>query len=358
MTRLRPAFILCLILVASPLLAKEWYESYADGIKAARAKNWSLVVQKMSEAIAKKPKEGSRERSYGAIFVDYKPYYYRGVAHFNLGNFDDAVRDLQRTAGPGELELGSTDSFVTKAEARLASSQQPAQQPPVATQQTPPAATTPTQQPNVPRPAPALPTVDPDLAPTRRRAESLLNAAARRREEAVAREAQGYAAAQFNSAQNLLLQAQTRAADADSTSDWRAVEDLADRAQRGFSLSITTAQAAATKAQTNVNAVAEDVLSPMRKRLRDALVDYFNGNFDRAAASFEALSRNLRDNASVHAYLGASYYYSWYLGGNSDPEKLAQAKRAFTQARRLNPKMELSGKYFSPRVRKFYNTVK
>lgn len=357
MTGFRPAVLVLLLLVSSPLMAQKWFDSYADGIKAARAKNWSVVVQKMSEAIAKKPNEGTRERSYGSIFVDYKPYYYRGVAHFNLGNFDDALRDLQRTAGPGELSLGTADSFIAKAEARLASNQAPAQPPPATTTQAASPSVVPTQQPAV-RPTPSLPAVDPNLAPMRRRAEELIAAAERRRDQAMAREAQGYAASQFNSAQNLLLQAETRRAGAETAADWKAVGDLADRSQRAFSLAITTAQAAATKAQTSVNAVADDVLSPMKTRLRSALEDYFNGNFDRAATTFAALARSLGDNANIHAYLGASHYYSYYLGGNSQPEKLKAARDAFSRARRLNPKLTLSSKYFSPRVRTFFASVR
>jgi hypothetical protein len=352
MTRFRSALLILVLLSASPLMAKEWYDSYAEGIKAARAKNWSLVVSKMNEAIAKKPNEGDRERTYGAIFLNYKPYYYRGVAHLNLGNMNEAVRDLERTAGPGELELGSTDSLISKAQ--RGTQQPPPVNNPTTTTQAPIHTPTPTPKP----PGPITPTVDPNIEPARRRAEALISGAQQKREEAVSREAQAHAASQFNTAQNLLLQAESRRANADSAADWKAVGDLADRSQRTFSLATSTAQAALTKAQTNVNAVAEDVLSPMKKQLRGALEDYFNGNFDRAASSFEALSKSLRNNASIHAYLGASYYYSWYLGGNSEPDKLNNAKKAFSQVRRLNPSMKLSSKYFSPRVRKYYDSVR
>lgn len=350
MTRFRSALLILVLLTSSPVMAKEWYDSYAEGIKAARAKNWSVVVQKMNEAIAKKPNEGARERTYGAIFLNYKPYYYRGVAHLNLGNMSEAVRDLERTAGPGELELGSTDSLISKAQR---GTQQP---PPISNPTTTQAPITPTPTPKPP--VPVVPSVDPNIEPARRRAESLISGAQQKRDEAVSREAQGYAASQFNTAQNFLLQAESRRTTADTAADWKAVGDLADRSQRSFSLAISTAQAAITRAQTNVNAVAEDVLLPTKRQLRTALEDYFNGNFDRAARSFETLSKTLGNNASIHAYLGASYYYSWYLGGNSEPDKLANAKRAFSQVRRLNPSMKLSSKYFSPRVRKYYDSVR
>lgn len=350
MMRLRRSVILiALLLSTSPLLAKEWYDAYAEGIKAARAKNWSVVVQKMNEAIRMKPNEGARERTYGAIFLNYRPYYYRGVANFHLGNFDEALRDLQRTGGAGEVDLGSAESFVGKAEQRLAGNNQ---RPPDPT----PVTTTQATSTQAVTPRPPVPTADPAIETNRRNAERLIAAAEQQRNEAMAREAQGFAAQQFTSAQNLLLQAQTRRSNAETAADWKAVGDLADRAQRGFSLATTTAIAAATKAQTTVNTVADDVLGPARKRLRDALEDYFNGNFDRAAAGFQGLAG--LNVAQIYAYLGASHYYSWYLGGNVDDKKLAAAKAAFRNARRLNPRLTLSAKYFSPRVRNFYETVK
>lgn len=347
----RKLILLLAFLVATPLSAREWFDAYNEGIKAARAKNWNVVVQKMDEAIRMKPTEGARERTYGAIFIKYHPYYYRGIAHFNLGNYDAAVRDLQRTTGTGELDLGSAESFVEKAQNRIAANQRPADTPPVTTTQV---TTTRDTRPDV-RPDTG-PGTDPAIETNRRNAERLIAAAEAQRNEAMSREAQAHAAQQFTAAQNLLLQAQAQRANAETAAQWKAVADLADRAQRTFSLATSTAIAAATRNQTTVNTVADDVLSPARKRLRTALEDYFSGNFDRAASGFQALS-NL-NIPLIYAYLGASHYYSWYLGGNVDDRKLAAAKSAFRQARKLNPRLTLSARYFSPRVRNFYDTIK
>jgi tetratricopeptide (TPR) repeat protein len=351
----RSAIFLLLFLVSTSSFAAKWYEAYEDGVSAAKKKNWGVVVQKMNEAIAAKPNEGDKERSYGAIFVNYKPYYYRGIAHFNLGNFEEAVRDLEKTGGPGDVNVGSVESTLSKAQARLAGPQTTTT--PVVVTQTQPTIPTTT---STTRPVnPTVPTVDPAIQANRRQAEAMLARAEREQTTASSREAQVLAAQQFSAGQNLYMQAKERSISADTAADWKAVGDLADRAARTFSLASTTALAAKTKDTTNVNAAADAVLATERNQLRGALENYFNGDFAEAARVFDQLARgSLGKNAMVHAYLGASHYYDFYLGGGTQPEKQEAAARAFRKARQLNAKLTLSSKYFSPRVRKFYDSVK
>src|SRR5688500_10536795 len=93
-----------LLLVATTALA-DWFDDYDAGLKAAQKKDWAVVVQKMTAAIGKKPKENPRERTYGTQFIAYYPFYYRGVAYFHLGEFSKALADLEKTGGVGSVQL-------------------------------------------------------------------------------------------------------------------------------------------------------------------------------------------------------------------------------------------------------------
>ncbi|HEY5611416.1 MAG TPA: tetratricopeptide repeat protein, partial [Thermoanaerobaculia bacterium] len=148
MTRARTLYpILLLVLSAATTLHAEWFDTYDEGLKAAQAENWQAVIQKMTQVIAQKPKENAKERTYGVNFIAYHPYYYRGMAYFNLGDWDKAIADLKKATGSGRVNLGSIEGKLAQAEAKLAP-------PPVQVTQTqPPVVIPPVTQ--------TAPTVDP-----------------------------------------------------------------------------------------------------------------------------------------------------------------------------------------------------
>ena len=75
---------LAILLPAGAAMAS-WYDDYDAGIKAIRAGSWSAAVQRMSAAISAHDRENNSRRTYSAIFINYHPHYYRGVAYLNLG---------------------------------------------------------------------------------------------------------------------------------------------------------------------------------------------------------------------------------------------------------------------------------
>src|SRR5436190_1511379 len=164
MSRAR-TFALSLILLAVAGVAQaSWYDDYDAGLNAARAGNWSVVVQRMSAAIKGNPKEQNKAKTYGTIFINYHPFYYRGVAYLQLGKYEQAVADFEQASGPGPENLGSIEMLMdsAKTKLRLAEASTPAPQPePVKPTPTPVPAT------------PAAPAIDPAL---RQRANSALNA--------------------------------------------------------------------------------------------------------------------------------------------------------------------------------------
>ena len=64
--------VICVLGSASVANAS-WYDDYDAGVKAARAGNWQVVVDRMTKAINGNPKEDNKARTYGAIFINYHP---------------------------------------------------------------------------------------------------------------------------------------------------------------------------------------------------------------------------------------------------------------------------------------------
>src|SRR5437867_3657071 len=154
-----------IVLFISTAAMASWYDDYEAGVNAASAGKWQVVIQKMSAAIAAQPKENDKARAYGTIFINYHPYYYRGVAYLNTGKYEQAIADLERAEGIGPENLGSIEINVGRAKSKLAAASTPEPQPPAPPQ----------PRPVVPAPQPvqpAAPAIDPAL---RQQAASALN---------------------------------------------------------------------------------------------------------------------------------------------------------------------------------------
>src|SRR5262249_46393429 len=96
---------IALLTVAASAFAS-WYDDYDAGIDAMRKGNYPEVIKRMTAAIAGNSKENNNTRTYGNIFISYHPYYYRGLAYLRSGQYDKAIKDLELTSGPGELDRG------------------------------------------------------------------------------------------------------------------------------------------------------------------------------------------------------------------------------------------------------------
>lgn len=91
------------LLIALPLAAAErWWESYNRGVKAVNAKQYEVAVQALAAAIAAAPAESSAARVRNAAIV-YVPHYWLGVAKFNLGDVDGAVRAWRTSEEQGAI---------------------------------------------------------------------------------------------------------------------------------------------------------------------------------------------------------------------------------------------------------------
>ena len=100
------------------------------------------------------------------------------------------------------------------------------------------------------------------------------------------------------------------------------------------------------------------VLEDLQKKVRGALEHYFNGDFDRAATEFQGLaSGELRQNGLIWAFLGASQYSLYAF--EADPQYRDAARVSFERAKKLRPRLRsgLPDRYFSRRIRAFFNSL-
>jgi tetratricopeptide (TPR) repeat protein len=338
-----PARTLAVLLITLALATTargSWYDDYDAGLAAARAGNWNTVITKMSAAIKGNPKENNKARTYGSIFINYHPYYYRGVAYLNVGKYEQAIDDLERTSGAGPENLGSIGELLDRAKRQLAAS---APEPePVRPEPTP-------VKPVVTQPV--VPQIDPAL---RQRATSALGAAKQKLQQAQQRRAS--TSAQYAQAMNLFTDATTRNASAKSNDDLSAIITMAENAGDLADLAMPPNVPAPTVAPTPTKpaVVTDAVLSDYKRQLRRALEDYFNGEFDDASRQFADLSRKLPTNGWIWAFLGASQYSQYAF--ESDESYRAAALQSFRKAKQYRTwKGGLPDKYFSRRIRRAFN---
>jgi hypothetical protein len=349
----RRLVVFAVLLLIPSFAFAEWYDDYENGMKAADRANWSGVISSMNAAIAKKPTEG-RHKSYGTIFVDYYPYYYRGIAFFETGDFRRAVDDLERTKGTGRVKLGSADSYIRRANERLTvpATPEPTAKPTVQpTREITPPTPTPTRPPitpPTPTPFQGLPDST-SVRDARARAERILNQARQARLTAQREVPSSAVRPEFSTGQGHLNRAERQLASADSVQEWDAIADSADAARVSFDQALSRARAA-------LNQGIDDLTRNTRQRVRSALEAYFDGRFDEAARLFDSLTRADSDNALLWAFYGASLYSSYYIDGERNTSMRLAAENAFRKAK---PRMsDLPSRYFSPRIRRFYRGVR
>ena len=337
------AVAVAIALAASSAMAS-WYDDYDKGIDAVRRGDWGTVIARMTAAINAQPKENDKARTYGAIFINYHPYYYRGVAYLNSGKYQQALDDLEKTSGPGEVEQGSVEALVSRAKAKLEGAG-PSPQPP-------------TPQPPTPQP----PSIDPAL---RRRANSAVSEARQKLAEARARNANSPAFATANRAFADLV---GRSANAQTTEEFNRV---INEAENVVALADSVVPAPVPLPPTPVpptpvpiprpipskpDRATDETLGEYKNQLRRALENYFAGEFEDATKQLSELATKLPDNAWIFAFLGASQYSLYAF--EADEAYRNAAMESFRRAKQLRSwKGGLPQKYFSKRIRRVFETA-
>ncbi len=82
---------------------EKWYEAYDRGVAAARAGNHSVAVLALQAAIAEQPTESAAARGGRESFV-YVPHFWLGIAKFNLGDDDAALKEFKTSEDQGVVQ--------------------------------------------------------------------------------------------------------------------------------------------------------------------------------------------------------------------------------------------------------------
>lgn len=343
---------LAILLPAGAAMAS-WYDDYDAGLAAARKGQWSVVVQKMTSAINAHPHESDHEREYGAIFINYKPFYYRAVANLNLGKYEAAISDLEKSAGPGEYELGSLDTLMQRAKTKLESAQAAPENPGPTPTPVQPRPVTPS--PITPSPvAPSLPSMDAGL---RQRVQAAIDNAQAHLKSAQQRKATG--SPQYAQALQSVLSANTGLASAKTNDD---LNNVLAAAQNAALLADSATAPGLPPNPTPVLtptrpvAAADAALGQTKERLRRALEKYFAGDFEEATRGFQTLSQELPKNGWIWAFLGASQYSQYAF--EADDNYKSAAMTSFRKAKQYGRwNGGLPQKYFSRRIRKAFESA-
>lgn len=342
-------FAIALLAVAGSALAASWYDEYNEGIKAVSAGRWQVVIQKMTTAIAGSPKENDNARTYGNIFINYHPYYYRGLAYLRTGKYDQAVSDFERTTGPGEIDRGSLDNLMQEAKMKQAqaATPEPVPQPvpvPVPIPQPP---VRPTPQP------PVTPTIDPAL---RQQVNTAIHSA--NQSLAGARDRKAGSSQQYQQALNALADANQKVATARTNEDLQAALASANNAKLFADNAMPPNVPPVTVPTTTTKPIVAtgDILGDTAKRVRTALENYFSGEFETASEQFTRLSQEMPKNGWIWAFLGASQYSRYAF--EADETYKSQAMQSFKKAKQYRSwKNGLPRKYFSRRIRTVFESA-
>jgi tetratricopeptide (TPR) repeat protein len=344
------------LFAASSLVAASWYDDYDAGVTAAKNGQWAVVIQKMSAAIKANGKESDKARAYGTIFINYHPFYYRGVAYLSTGKYEQAVSDLEQASGQGEENLGSIETLMARAKTKLAQSSAP---PPPEPQPQPQPVT---PQPRIPTPVPvpvpvpvqpAGPTIDPGL---RQRTAAAINQA--RAHIAAAQKRKAGNTPQYTQATQALSDALSRSANPRSNEDLNnaiaSAENAATIADLAPSPGSPTPVPVVTPTRpTQATAI---VLADSSRHLRDALESYFEGDFDEASKKFRGLTTDMPNNGFIWAFLGASQYSQGAF--EADESYKTAAMESFRKAKKLRKwNGGLPQKYFSKRIRRVFDAA-
>lgn len=94
----------CLILVVaqSVVAAERWWDSYNRGVAAVNANNHRVALDALGKAIAEMPAESTAARA-GNKIITYVPHFYIGIAKFNLGDVDGALRSWRTSEEQGAI---------------------------------------------------------------------------------------------------------------------------------------------------------------------------------------------------------------------------------------------------------------
>jgi len=100
MKRLLCAFLLLAVTAAAA--PEKWFEAYDRGVTAVNAKSYKVAADALQKSIAEMPAEGINVRTRREL-ITYLPHFWLGIAKFNLGDPDAALREWRISEEQGVI---------------------------------------------------------------------------------------------------------------------------------------------------------------------------------------------------------------------------------------------------------------
>ncbi len=96
--------LIALVFMAMPAMAAEkWWDFYNRGVNAVRTKNYDVAVTALQRSLAEMPGESGSARARNESIV-YVPHFWLGIAKFNLGDIDGALREWKTSEEQGAVQ--------------------------------------------------------------------------------------------------------------------------------------------------------------------------------------------------------------------------------------------------------------
>lgn len=103
--------------------AEKWWDAYNRGVAAVNGKSYAAADAALRAAIAENPTESTGVRA-GKSIITYVPHFWLGIARFNLGDTDGALREWRISEEQGAVARTAYYSKLKDWEARAQSEKQ------------------------------------------------------------------------------------------------------------------------------------------------------------------------------------------------------------------------------------------
>jgi TolB-like protein len=102
------------VLLLAPLVgtgATRFYNYYSEGLRFMEQKDWLRAIEEFKSAASLEFEDAGRKRTYGTRFIEYFPHRETGIAHYYLGEFELAKKELELSAAYEDDER--TNEYLT-----------------------------------------------------------------------------------------------------------------------------------------------------------------------------------------------------------------------------------------------------
>jgi hypothetical protein len=114
----RVALLVALLALPAFGAAVSWYDNYNRGVEAVRNKQYAAGADLLQRAIGEMPTESGSVRYRSEPFITYMPHFWLGIAKFNLGDYDGALREFKTSQDQGAIQntqyLPQLNDWVSK----------------------------------------------------------------------------------------------------------------------------------------------------------------------------------------------------------------------------------------------------